>query len=62
MNKITFDYSKAASFVKENEVESMKKLALDTRNAIAGSVVVPDLEIILMEKSLSPMTSIKCLI
>ena len=31
------------------------------RNAIAGSVVVPDLLIILIEKSLSPITSIKCL-
>ena len=29
MNKVTFDYSKAASFVKEHEVESMKKLVMD---------------------------------
>ena len=34
MNKITFDYSKAASFVKENEVESMKKLALDAKEVL----------------------------
>lgn len=36
MNKITFDYSKAASFVKENEVESMKKLALDAKEVLVG--------------------------
>lgn len=34
MNKITFDYSKATSFVKENEVESMKKLALDAKEVL----------------------------
>ena len=28
-NKVTFDYSKAAPFVQEHEVELMKKLALD---------------------------------
>mgnify|MGYP006990119786 CR=1 FL=1 len=44
--KVTFDYSKVAPFVK-------------ILKAIAGSVVVPDLEIILMEKSLSPITSNK---
>lgn len=36
MGKITFDYSKAASFVKENEVESMKKLALDAKEVLVG--------------------------
>lgn len=36
MNKITFDYSKAASFVKDNEVESMKKLALDAKEVLVG--------------------------
>lgn len=36
MSKITFDYSKAASFVKENEVESMKKLALDAKEVLVG--------------------------
>ena len=35
------------------------KRSLKTRNAIAGSVVVPDFEITLTEKSRSPMTSIK---
>ena len=30
-NKVTFDYSKAAPFVQEHEVELMKKLALDAR-------------------------------
>ncbi len=36
MNKITFDYSKAASFVKDNEVESMKKLALDAKEVLVS--------------------------
>ncbi|MCM1048367.1 MAG: glucose-6-phosphate isomerase [Clostridiales bacterium] len=36
MGKITFDYSKAASFVKDNEVESMKKLALDAKEVLVG--------------------------
>ncbi len=36
MSKITFDYSKAASFVKDNEVESMKKLALDAKEVLVG--------------------------
>ena len=34
MNKVTFDYSKASSFVKEHEVESMKKLALDAKKLL----------------------------
>lgn len=34
MGKIKFDYSKAASFIKENEVESMKKLALDAKEVL----------------------------
>lgn len=36
MSKITFDYSKAASFVKENEVVSMKKLALDAKEVLVN--------------------------
>ena len=36
MGKITFDYSKAASFVRENEVESMRKLALDAKEVLVG--------------------------
>ncbi len=36
MSKITFDYSKAASFVKEHEVESMKKLALDAKELLVS--------------------------
>ena len=36
MNKITFDYSKAASFVRDNEVESMKKLALDAKEVLVS--------------------------
>ena len=36
MGKITFDYSKAASFVKDNEVESMKKLALDAKEVLVS--------------------------
>ncbi len=36
MSKVTFDYSKAASFIGENEVESMKKLALDAKEVLTG--------------------------
>lgn len=36
MSKVTFDYSKAASFVKDNEVESMKKLALDAKELLVS--------------------------
>ena len=28
-NKVTFDYSKATSFVSENEVDLMKKITMD---------------------------------
>lgn len=34
MSKVTFDYSKAAPFIKDNEVESMKKLALDAKELL----------------------------
>ena len=36
MSKVTFDYSKAASFIGENEVESMKKLALDAKEVLVN--------------------------
>lgn len=36
MSKVTFDYSKAASFIGENEVESMKKLALDAKEVLVS--------------------------
>ena len=36
MSKVTFDYSKAASFVKDHEVESMKKLALDAKDLLVS--------------------------
>ncbi|MCM1125655.1 MAG: glucose-6-phosphate isomerase [Lachnospiraceae bacterium] len=36
MSKVTFDYSKAASFIKEHEVESMKKLALDAKELLVS--------------------------
>lgn len=36
MNKVTFDYSKAASFIKDHEVESMKKLALDAKELLVS--------------------------
>ena len=36
MGKVTFDYSKAASFVGYNEVESMKKLALDAKEVLVN--------------------------
>ena len=36
MSKVIFDYSKAAPFVKDNEVESMKKLALDAKELLVS--------------------------
>ena len=36
MSKIKFDYSKAASFISQDEVESMKKLALDAKEVLVG--------------------------
>ena len=36
MNKVTFDYSKAAPFIKDHEVESMKKLALDAKELLVS--------------------------
>lgn len=36
MSKVTFDYSKAAAFIGENEVESMKKLALDAKEVLVS--------------------------
>ncbi len=36
MNKVTFDYSKAAPFIKDHEVESMKKLAMDAKELLVS--------------------------
>lgn len=36
MSKVTFDYSRAASFIGENEVESMKKLALNAKEVLVS--------------------------
>ncbi len=36
MSKVTFDYSKAVPFIGENEVESMKKLALDAKEVLVN--------------------------
>ncbi len=36
MKKVAFDYSKAASFIKDHEVESMKKLALDAKELLVS--------------------------
>ena len=36
MSKVTFDYSKAAAFIKDHEVESMKKLALDAKELLVS--------------------------
>ncbi|MBP3604121.1 MAG: glucose-6-phosphate isomerase [Lachnospiraceae bacterium] len=36
MSKVTFDYSKAAPFIQEQEVESMKKLALDAKDLLVS--------------------------
>ena len=35
-NKVTFDYSKAASFISGHEVEFMKKLALDAKEVLVS--------------------------
>ena len=41
MSKVTFDYSKAAPFIKDHEVESMKKLGnicgIEIGAAVAGT-------------------------
>ncbi len=36
MSKVTFDYSKAAPFIQDQEVESMKKLALDAKDLLVS--------------------------
>ncbi|MBR5799915.1 MAG: glucose-6-phosphate isomerase [Lachnospiraceae bacterium] len=36
MSKVTFDYSKAAPFIQEHEVECMKKLALDAKELLVS--------------------------
>ena len=36
MSKVTFDYSKAAGFINEKEVENMKKLALDAKEQLVS--------------------------
>ncbi len=33
MSKVTFDYSKAAQFISDHEVEYMKKLTLDAKGS-----------------------------
>ena len=34
MSKVTFDYSKATSFISEDEVTSMKKIAEDAKKVL----------------------------
>lgn len=36
MSKVTFDYSKAASFISDHEVEFMKKLTLDAKEVLVS--------------------------
>ena len=36
MSKITFDYSKAAQFISDHEVEYMKKLTLDAKDVLVN--------------------------
>ena len=36
MSKVTFDYSKAAPFIKDHEVESMKKLAMNAKELLVS--------------------------
>ncbi len=40
MNKVTFDYSKASSFIQEHEIDSMKKLA-ESKKLPAKSKKIP---------------------
>ena len=40
MSKVTFDYSKAAQFVSEHEVEYMKKLTLDAKEVLFRATVM----------------------
>ena len=35
-NKVTFDYSKATSFIKEHEIANMKKLVLDAKEELVN--------------------------
>lgn len=35
-NKVTFDYSKATSFIKEHEIANMKKLVLDAKEELVS--------------------------
>ena len=35
-SKVTFDYSKAAAFVKEHEIEAMKKIVEDAKDVLTG--------------------------
>ena len=36
MSKVTFDYSNAAPFMKDHEMELMKKLALDAKETLVA--------------------------
>ena len=36
MSKVTFDYSKAAQFINDHEVEYMKKLTLDAKEVLVN--------------------------
>ena len=36
MSKVTFDYSKAAQFINDHEVEYMKKLTLDAKDVLVN--------------------------
>ena len=36
MSKVTFDYSKAAPFIKDHEVDSMKKLTEDAKELLVS--------------------------
>ena len=35
-NKVTFDYSKTAPFIRDDEVELMKKLVVDAKEVLVG--------------------------
>ena len=35
-NKVTFDFSKASGFIKEHEVESMKKIVMNAKETLVS--------------------------
>ena len=38
-SKVTFDYSKAKSFIKDHEIESMKEIAENAKNVLVSGTM-----------------------